>query len=220
MSDDNTPNQGAGGGMPATGPTAAKTIEKALKPEKEIKENLKTEIKDIKEKNEKFEKSEIKEHKDAKHEKQEKNEIKEHKDAKHEKLEKNEAKEHKDAKHEKQEKNEIKEHKDAKHEKIEHKEFTKEISKIEIGEKPLAKEKDGKELKEGGFEGPGGPGDPGPIERRGVQGAGQQHFIGASERPDLSQGALKDEPDVGGQPGSSGTNTERPSTGGRGGRRT
>ncbi len=139
---------------------------------------------------EKLEKIEAKEHKDLKLEKIEKNEIKEHKDAKQEKLEKNEAKEHKDAKHEKAEKNEIKEHKDGKQEKIEKLE-NKEISKLEQGEKPQGKEKDGKEL----VEGPGNPGD--PIEQRlgalEQSMASMQHFITQSQRPDLSRGALSGE---------------------------
>ena len=101
---------------------------------------------------------------------------------KQEKLEKNEFKEHKDIKHEKLEKNEIKEHKDAKnekHEKIE----VKEHLKVEVVEKPPILE---------GPVGPGQPGlpNPGPVE-------GQQHFIAAAHRPDLSRGALKDEPDTG-----------------------
>ena len=108
-------------------------------------------------KSEKYETKEIKieknEFKDHKPEKFEKNELKDHK---HEKPEhKIELKEHK------REKLEIKELKQEKHEKIE----TKEITKLEQPEKQDFKEKDGKELKEGSFEGPGpgGPGDPGPI---------------------------------------------------------
>ena len=106
-------------------------------------------------------------------------------DAKHEKLEKNEIKEHKDAKHEKFEKNEIKEQL-----KIE----IKEHLKAEVAEKPPS------------FEGPLGPGqpglpDPGPL-------AGQQHFIAAEHRPDLSRGALKDEPDTGA--GAAGGTTGKP----------
>jgi hypothetical protein len=136
----------------------------------------------------KIEKIEHKEFKDFKIEKIEKNEAKEHKDHKIEKLEKNEAKEHKDAKIEKAEKNEAKEFKDHKVEKIEH----KELSKFEHGEKPLGKEKDGKEI----FEGPnqGDPGDP----ALGVGAVGQgaaAHFINPQERPDLSSGALSRETD-------------------------
>lgn len=157
--------------------SAQKRLEKKL----EIKEG----------KYEKLEKIEFKEHKDLKHEKLEKNELKEHKDAKHEKLEKNEAKEHKDAKHEKSEKNELKEHKDAKHEKVEKPE-SKELSKLEHAEKPQGKEKDGKEIAEG----PGtNPGD--PVEQRLAaleqSVASLQHFITASQRPDLSRGALSAE---------------------------
>ena len=144
----------------------------------------------------KFEKIEHKEFKELKHEKIEKAEAKEHKDAKVEKIEKNEAKEHKDTKHEKLEKVEVKEHKDAKIEKIEHKEFTK----FEHGEKPQGKEKDGKEI----FEGPGGI-DPGDPLTEGVRASGEgdaEHFIAAADRPDLSGGALTDEPDQAkGKPG-------------------
>jgi hypothetical protein len=153
----------------------------------EIKESIKIE------KVEKFEKPEFKEHKDLKNEKLEKNEAKEHKDAKHEKAEKNEAKEHKDAKHEKLEKNELKEHKDAKHEKLEKNE-AKELAKPEFPEKQIPKEKDGKEI----FEGPQPtPGD--PIEQRLAaleqSVANLQHFITSAQRPDLSRGALSEEPD-------------------------
>jgi hypothetical protein len=124
----------------------------------------------------------------------EKIEAKEHKDFKQEKLEKNEAKEHKDAKHEKVEKNEAKEHKDAKLEKVEKNEV-KEFSKLEQGEKPQGKEKDGKEI----FEGPGtNPGD--PVEQRIAtleqSVASLQHFITTNQRPDLSQGALSGETDA------------------------
>ncbi len=132
--------------------------------EKLAKENLKSEIKDHKEKPEKLEK----------------NEFKEHKDHKIEKLEKNETKEHKDSKVEKHEKNEFKEHKDTKHEKIEIKDH-KELIKIEHPEKIV-------------FEGPPDPTggiQPGPLQ------GGPAHFIGQDQRPDLSQGALKDEPGQG-----------------------
>jgi hypothetical protein len=175
-----------------------KSVEKKI----ELKE-----FKEIKfEKNEKIEKPEFKELKDHKHEKLEKNENKEHKDAKNEKLEKNEIKEHKDAKHEKLEKNEIKEHKDAKHEKIEKPE-NKEISKLENPEKPIGKEKDGKEL----VEGPQGPG--GPVEQRLAlleqHVANLQHFITSGQRPDLSRGALSAEPDTGTAASSSASARER-----------
>jgi hypothetical protein len=177
-----------------------KEIEKQAKTElkdfKEIeklqKENIKAEIKDIKEV--KLEKVEIKEHKDTKIEKLEKNENKEHKDAKHEKIEKNEFKEHKDAKNEKTEKNEIKEHKEGT--KIEQKEFKveqKETFKIESPEKTIGKEKDGKEIAEIGNGDPGGP-----VEQR-LSSLEQnvsdlQHFISTGQRPDLSRGALTGEP--------------------------
>ena len=84
-------------------------------------------------------------------------------------------KDFKDHKHEiKEFKIEKFEHKELKIEKLEHKELKaelkekfelKEIAKLEHPEKTIP-EKGGKELKEGGFEGPGlpgGPGDPGPI---------------------------------------------------------
>jgi len=183
----------------------AKPTKEIEKLAKEVEKLPKTEIKDTKEI--KTEKIEVKEHKDVKIEKLEKNENKEHKDAKNEKLEKNEFKEHKDAKHEKTEKNEIKEHKDAKHEKAEvkneTKEFkveakehgkleTKDIGKIENPEKPVGKEKDGKELVDG-------PGDPGNIAER-LGSIEQrvsdlhQHFIAQGQRPDLTRGALSSEP--------------------------
>jgi hypothetical protein len=87
-------------------------------------------------------------------------ETKELKDIKEIHKEKLEVKEHKDKVEIKEHKAEAKELKDAHKEKIE----VKEISKPEHPEKPIGKEKDGKEIKEGGFEGPGpgGPGDPGP----------------------------------------------------------
>ena len=182
---------------PPTEDAAAKPTKEIEKLAKEVEKLPKTEIKDTKEI--KTEKIEVKEHKDVKIEKLEKNENKEHKDAKNEKLEKNEFKEHKDAKHEKTEKNEIKEHKDAKHEKaetkVETKEFkveAKEIGKLEHPEKPIGKEKDGKELVDG-------PGDPGNIAER-VGALEQsvstlhQHFIASGQRPDLSRGALSGEP--------------------------
>ena len=108
-----------------------------------------------------------------------------HKEFKIEKIEKIEVKEHKDLKLEKIEKNEAKEHKDHKIEKIEQKEFTK----LEHGEKPQGKEKDGKEI----FEGPGGD----PLGDPFAQGAGAAaHFIQPEERPDLSRGALSGEADA------------------------
>jgi hypothetical protein len=186
-------------GQAASAQAGGKAAE--LKPQKEFKEFKaekteklenkelhpdKTSGKEIKDKEIKFEKDEIKE---LKPEKAEKNELK---DQKHEKPEhKVELKEHK---HEKLERKEIV------------KEIAKEISKLEHGEKQAFKEKDGKELKEAGFEGPGpgGPGDPGPIIdqrlsalEQAVQSIG--HFISAAQRPDLSRGALSSEPDLSGQ---------------------
>ena len=155
---------------------AEKQVEKTLIADKNLHKEFKIE---------KIEKIEVKEHKDLKLEKIEKNEAKEHKDHKIEKIEKNESKEHKDAKVEKLEKNEAKEHKDHKIEKIEQKEFTK----LEHGEKPQGKEKDGKEI----FEGPGGD----PLGDPLAQGAGAAaHFIQPEERPDLSRGALSGEEDA------------------------
>jgi hypothetical protein len=187
------PTPGASGApAPSTGGAAAapKQIEK-LKPEKEFlknesKETIKPEKDIIKEKHEKHEKSEWKEHKDAKNEKLEKNELKEHKDAKNEKLEKNEIKEHKDSKHEKIEK-------------PEHKEFLKPEAKENI--KPEFKEQ---EVKSPASEGPLLPGNPATLP--GQPGAGSQaHFISSDNRPDLSRGALKDEPDT-----ASGASAQKP----------
>jgi len=176
--------RGASGGPEPTPSEPGKTTEKKVEL-KEIKEFKEFKV----EKNEKIEKSEFKDLKDNKQEKLEKNENKEHKDTKLEKLEKNEAKEHKDAKNEKLEKNEFKEHKDAKHEKIEKPEIK------EFAEKPIGKEKDGKEI----VEGPQGPG--GPVEQRLAlleqSVANMQHFITSAQRPDLSRGALAGEPGAG-----------------------
>ena len=166
-----------------------KTVEKKVEI-KEIKEVAKEKELKFEVKEHKLEKIEIKDHKDLKIEKIEKNENKEHKDSKVEKLEKNEAKEHKDAKHEKVEQKEFK---------IEQKDFKieqKEIGKLENPEKTLPKEKDGKEIFEGGgFD----PGD--PIQQRLAtleqNVAGLQHFIATGQRPDLSRGALSREPDRG-----------------------
>jgi hypothetical protein len=126
----------------------------------------------------------------------------EHKELKFEKAEKNEFKEHKNEfKEHKHEKIEIKE---VKIEKNEHKEFKVEIkehSKLEIkehGEKGIPKEKDGKELVEGGHDHVFDP-------IRDLAAAKQhlasledavknmQHFIDNAERPDLGKGALKNE---------------------------
>ena len=160
--------RGASGAPEPTPSEPGKTTEKKVEL-KEIKEFKEFKV----EKNEKIEKSEFKDLKDNKQEKLEKNENKEHKDTKLEKLEKNEAKEHKDAKHEKIEKPEIK----------------------EFAEKPIGKEKDGKEI----IEGPQGPG--GPVEQRLAlleqSVANMQHFITSAQRPDLSRGALAGEPGAG-----------------------
>jgi len=126
-------------------------------------------------------------HKELKIEKIEKFE---HKELKFEKVEKNELKEFK---HEKIEKPEFKE---AKNEKIEHKEF-KEFK--EHGEKTVPKEKDGKEL----VENPGDIFEFDPVlqidalkahlEQLEKAAAEVRHFIETAERPDLGEGALKNE---------------------------
>lgn len=129
-------------------------------------------------------------HKELKIEKIEKIE---HKEAKLEKVEKNELKEYK---HEKTEKPEIKE---AKNEKIEQKEF-KEFK--EHGEKTIPKEKDGKEL----VENPGDIFETGPLvdvmkthlEQLEKAVTEVRHFIENAERPDLGEGALKNEKGKGG----------------------
>jgi hypothetical protein len=192
--------RGTSGGPEETAAEPTKTTTEKKVEFKEVKE-----IKEFKvEKNEKIEKSEFKELKDNKQEKIEKNENKEHKDAKIEKLEKNEAKEHKDAKNEKLEKNEFKEHKDAKHEKIEKPEVK------EFFEKPIGKEKDGKEIAEG----PQGPG--GPVEQRLAMleqsVTSMQHFITSAQRPDLSRGALAGEPGAGISAAPTGRERSRTST--------
>ncbi len=136
---------------------------------------------------EKFEKIEHKE-KPEKIEHKEKPEKIEHK----EKPEKWEHKE-KPEKFEHKEKPEKFEHKEKleKFEKIEHKE---KIEKLERIEKPDVLEKGGKDLEPEGP--PGNPGD--PWEQRIAaleQTVGQlQHFITTNLRPDLSKGALKQEP--------------------------
>ncbi len=93
-------------------------------------------------------------------------------------------------KFEKLEKNEFKEHKDAKQEKLEKNErLEKEAQKEkEFGKEAL------KDFKEGPAEGPGGITDGGdPLTGAGA--GQQQHFIPLDQRPDLTRGALKDEPD-------------------------
>ncbi len=158
-----------------------------ITPEKQLKEFLKIE------KIEKFE------HK-------EKPEKVEHK----EKPEKNEHKE-KPEKFEHKEKPEKIEHKE-KPEKFEHKEKFEIKEKIEFREKIEIREK--VELRDGpvktiGAEGPGDPG--GPVENPDPSVLGRignlertvgelQHFITTNLRPDLSKGALKQEPDAGDKP--------------------
>jgi hypothetical protein len=157
-------------------------LKKVEVPEKSIKieKNEKIEFKEKPEKIEHKEKPEKIEHKEKpeKFEHKEKPEKFEHKE-KPEKLEHKE----KPEKFEHKEKIEIKE-------KLER----KEIAKLEVAEKPLGKEKDGKEIVEGGIGDPGGP-----IEQRLAaleQGmAAVQHFITTGQRPDLSRGALAAEAD-------------------------
>jgi hypothetical protein len=124
----------------------------------------------------------------------EKIEVKEHKLEKFEKFEKNEFKEHK------LEKFEVKEHKLEKFEKFEIKEHK--LEKTEF-EKPPSSEFPIPKISEGLPPGlPGGPGPTGPglVEQRlsQLEGVVTQltHFISAGMRPDLSQGALKNEPDL------------------------
>jgi hypothetical protein len=150
-------------------------------PEKQLKEFLKEKV-------EKLEKIEHKE-KPEKIEHKEKPEKIEHK----EKPEKWEHKE-KPEKLEHKEKPEKLEHKE-KPEKLEHKEKFEHKEKIEIIETP------GKTIASEGPTDPGGPvEDPGLLGRLGKleQTVGElQHFITANLRPDLSKGALKQEPDAG-----------------------
>jgi hypothetical protein len=124
-----------------------------------------------------------------------KNEFKEHK---HEKLEKNEIKEHKGDKQEKVEKPEWKEQKD------ELKEFKDEIKELKPENKELIKEGGKSEFeKPPPGEGPIDPGDlvisPEQLAQHAdaLEATARQlrHFIEQSERPDLSRGALKNEPD-------------------------
>jgi DNA repair exonuclease SbcCD ATPase subunit len=134
--------------------------------------------------------------------------VKEKLEIKEQKLEfkelKNEFKEHKDAKNEfKEHKNEFKEHK---HEIKEIKQELEKLPKFEIKEvdKQVPDKLPGKEVVEGPL-GPGG--DPGPfagLSREALEAhagaleqAAQQvrHFIEQADRPDLGEGALRNEPD-------------------------
>jgi chromosome segregation ATPase len=167
---------GQGGAQPAQGARAGAGGPKALeKVQKEIEKGLLVK-----------EKLEIKEHKLEL--KEAKNEIKEHKDAK------NEFKEHK---------NEFKEHKN------EFKEIKQELEKLpKIEVKEVDKQVPDKPPSKEVVEGPLGPGgDPGPfagVSREALEAhasaleqAAQQvrHFIEQSDRPDLGEGALRNEPD-------------------------
>jgi hypothetical protein len=121
---------------------------------------------------------------------------KEFKPEKFEKSEKHEKNEFKELKNEKFEKNELKEHKN---EKLERKEI-KEIKweKLEIKERKPELEK---QQVEGPVDPTGGI-DPAILSQHAdaLEEAARQlrHFIEQGERPDLSRGALKDEPDQGG----------------------
>jgi hypothetical protein len=127
-------------------------------------------------------------------------------------IEKPPQRETKHLKSEKFEKNEIKEHKgekefkNEKFEKIEHKEFKNEIKewKPEKENKLEIKEQKSEFEKPPASEGPVIPDFTLPVHRESLlahaetlEQAAQQlrHFIDQSERPDLSRGALKDEPD-------------------------
>jgi hypothetical protein len=154
--------------------TVSPTEELKITPEKQLKESLKIE---------KIEKFEHKE-KPEKIEHKEKPEKVEHK-------EKPEKFEHK-------EKPEKLEHKE-KPEKAEHKEKIEFKEKLEFREKLEFIENPQKTI---AAEGPGDPGGPveDPLRRLSKleQTVGElQHFITANLRPDLSKGALKQEPDAG-----------------------
>jgi hypothetical protein len=163
-----------------------KELEKIQKDKPEFKEG-KLEIKESKLEHKEFkEKPEIKEGKDKPEFKEGKNEFKEHK-------------------------NELKEHK---LEKFEHKEFSKfeqkevieKPTKIEIKEieKQIPDKTAGKDLVETGPLNPGDPVEFGQVTRQTLEAhasaleqSAQQirHFIEESDRPDLGEGALKQEPD-------------------------
>lgn len=150
---------------------------------------------------EKVEIKELKEIKEPKEFKIEKIEKVEGKDLKDHKLEKVEHKEIKDIKEHKLEKHEIKDIKEAQLEKlpIEHKNF-----KPEVDVKNLSAEL------------PPFPTPEVPIEQRlsGLEASVNQlaHFIERSMRPDLSQGALRNEPEVASQPQEANSLPQPPST--------
>jgi DNA repair exonuclease SbcCD ATPase subunit len=170
------PAQGAGAHAGAGAPKALEKVQKEIEKGLLVKEKL-----EIKEQKLEFKeaKNDIKEHKDAK------NEFKEHKD---------EFKEHK---------NEFKEHT---HEFKEIKQELEKLPKFGIKEvdKQIPDKLPGKEVVEGPL-GPGG--DPGPfagVSREALEAhagaleqAAQQvrHFIEQSDRPDLGEAALRNEPD-------------------------
>ena len=170
------------------------------KPDKD-KEIIKDKHEKEKAEKEKHEKNETKEHKDK--QEKEKNEKEKHEKELKEAKEHKEQKEHKDKleKHEKQEKpekekheKELKDHKEAAKEK----EAGKEKETIKP-EKELEKvQPDGKELVETQI--PQQPGDPATEQRlAAMESALAQltHFIPENLRPDLSKGALKQEPQAG-----------------------
>jgi hypothetical protein len=158
-------------------------------------EQLQKQIEKIKADNEKFIKSEME--KLVKPElKESKIEIKEHK------LEKFEIKEHK---LEKPEAKEQKFEKELKHEKFEHKEFKVESKELKHEKLEIKEQKP--ELEKAQVEGFASPESSLPIDRESLRQHADaleetarqlRHFIEQSERPDLSRGALKDEPEQGG----------------------
>lgn len=177
------------------------------KPEKD-KEIIKDKHEKEKTEKEKHEKNETKEHKDK--QEKEKNEKEKHEKEQKEAKEHKEQKEHKDKleKHEKQEKpekekheKELKDHKEAAKEKeaVKEKETIKPEKEGKLEQKELEKiQPDGKELVETQI--PQQPGDPTNEQRlAAVESALAQltHFIPENLRPDLSKGALKQEPQAG-----------------------
>jgi hypothetical protein len=174
------------------------------RPEGGSEERTTKDLEKIKADDEKFHKHEIKDFKEPKQEKIEKNEQKEFKnEAKELKIEKLEKREWKELKHEKveKEKRDKDERKELKNEKYEIKEKDNKLERKDIKSEKPEFEKPTREV--------GEIPDPTtlPIDRDSLmqhadaleQAARQlRHFIETSERPDLSQGALKKEPDQGG----------------------
>ena len=209
---------------PAAG-AIPKPTDKLKQEPKEFKENKIEKLEPKEQAKEKLEKPEKEKHEKEKHEKEkrEKNEFKEHKPEKlekdkHEKEHKFEPKEHKfepkenkfEPKEHKLEPKEIKvEPKEHKIEPKEHKLEPKEAKdeKFERPEKDLLQKEHKPE--KGEVEGPGlfDPGELFPGGEAGFEGQfgsagsgnpGWEHFIGSELRPDLSQGALRQEEDQAG----------------------